>query len=442
MTASAAAAVPADGPHLAELANGRAQWSFDLSAALAEARASNRLVLVCFNMDGEQANERALAMYRSEDFAEATRDVICVLCSGDEHDDAGAMCSRFAVGTCKDHRDCERATRRHFFGALRDNVAPQHLLLYPDGLVAWHAVYEVAPAQLFKAIEGSRRLASQPLAQRLRSQRGFLEQTGRRAAKGVATAYMQVQACLAQTPPEHFLAALKVLSPDVCERILRDLGGYTREHAAPLLEASRKHTKKEVRQLAESVMRGFESITEASPAPVSHEAAAAKAETLSQPLKVLAPADDLDRVHWVGDKLSLQELRDQVTVVWFFMPDAAGLDTELAAMNEFAAAHSAEGIRVVGLACVQRPGEVLERLAQLDSRFPLGCYQATNSAKLFDVAMFPTWVVLDPETNVVHRSPQDGRAFDWSEGRDLAVRMASSPIYSSRLAAAPAPARR
>lgn len=433
----AAVHVAGDTPPIAGREAQDSRWSFDLAAALADAQASKRLVLVCFNMDGEQANERALAMYRSADFAAATSDVICVLCSGDAHDDDGATCSRFGFGTCSDHRTSEKKTRRHFYGDLRDNIAPQHILLYPDGLVAWHAVYEVAPSELMKAIEGTHRLKAKPLAERLRSQRAFLEQTGRRAAKDVATAYLQVQARLAQTPVEYFLDALKVLDKDVAERILGDLPGYDREQALPRLRASSKHPNKKLRELAASLASKVETTAPqaAAAAPATPDAKSAPA--LTSPLKVLGPADSLARVYWAGEEVALDACRDRVTVLWFFLANAADLGAEIAAMNEFAAAHVQQGVHVLGLACTQRPSELVEKLADLGCRFPVGCYQATNGAKLFAVERFPSWVVLDPDTNVVHRSPQDGSAFERTEGRDLAVRMATSPVYSSRLTAVP-----
>lgn len=420
------------------------QWSVDLATALADAKTSNRLVLVCFNMDGEQANERALAMYRSAEFAKATADVICVLCSSDEHDAEGVPCSRFKSCSCREHCDSEKQARRRFFGDLRDNIAPQHILLYPDGLVAWHAIYEVEPGALAKAIEGTQRLKGQPLAARLRSQQSFLADMGRRASKNVATAYMQVQARLVQTPPDRFLEALRSLSNDVAERILRDLPGYTSEQALPLLRAACNHPRKEFKQLAQTLLAEAEGAAaraaKAAPKPAAQEASAAvPAAPLTAPLKVLAPGDDLGRVYWTGDEVSLASCRDQVTVLWFFLPEAQDLARQVEAMNEFAAAQAGHGVRTLGLACTQRPSEALAKLAELGCRFPVGSYQATNAMKLFEVSRFPSWVVLDPETDVVYRSPQDGTSFEWNEGRDLAARMAVSPAYASRLAP-PAPA--
>lgn len=413
------------------------EWATDLSAAMAQASASNRLVLVCFNMDGEQANERALEMYRSREFAAATREVICVLCASDIHDAAEVPCSRFGACACQEHRDSERKARRHFFGGLRDNIAPQHILLYPDGLVAWHAIYEVTPSELMKAIEGTQKLKAQPFASRLRSQRSFLSEMNRKASKNVSTAYMQIQARLAQTPVEHFFGAFEVLGKDVAERVLRDLGEYARERAIPLLQVcAKKHSKKELRQLAEALAADLlaaepEAVDTASTKP---RVEGAELQALTVPLTPLAPAEELTRVYWSGPELSLTSCRQHITVLWFFLPGSTGLAEQIAAMNEFAAAHEDRGVITIGLACSTRPSQTVGELADLGCNFPVGCYQGTNSGKLFEVAMFPSWIVIDPDANVVHRSPQDGKAFDWNAARSLAARMAVSPVYQSRIA--------
>ena len=421
----------AHGPSVAR--HRQVDWSVDLKAALAEAKASQRLVLVAFNMDGEQANERALEMYRSADFAAATANVVCVLCSKDEHSGEDAACSRFASCTCAEHIASERQARRHFFGASEENLAPQHILLFPDGVVAWHAIYEVAPADILKAIEGAHSMKTLPLAQRLRSQRGLIGQLRGRADKNVATAYMQIQACLAQTPAEHFVDALSALSKGLAERVLRDLEGHPREQALPLLRAGGKHSTKATRELALALAASVEKREEpAVEAPPSKERVAGPSP-LTAPLKVLGPADDFTRVHWAGPEQTLDSCRDQVTVIWFFLAGAADKAEQVAIMNAFAAAHAASGVRTLGLVADLRPSDAGDRLASLGCNFPVGAFQATSANKLFGVETFPTWIVLDPDTSVVHRSRQDGKGFDWAQARELAARMAISSAYANRL---------
>lgn len=414
-------------------------WSVDLGAALAEARASQRLVLVCFNMDGEQANERALEMYRSPDFAAAAADVICVLCSADEHDGGDVVCSRFGTCTCREHRDSERKARRHFFGGLRENIAPQHILLYPDGIVAWHGIYETSPRDLFRAIEGSEKLKKQALAQRLRGQRAFLDQTSRRASKGVTAAYMQVQARLAQTPAEHFLGSFEAVEKGVAERILHDLRGYDRSRSLAWLKSCGKHSKRGLRELAAAVAAEIGAVPEGGPSPHPDEqrpaAANSEPEPLTSALSVLGPADDFGRVHWHGADVDLDACRNRVTLIWFFLHDAPDLAQQVEEMNEFVASQGNAGVQVLGLSAALRPSDVVDAIGGLGCTFRVGAYQATRTRPLFGVERFPTWVVLDPDANVVHRSPQDGSSFVWNEARTLAARIVSSAVYRERLAA-------
>lgn len=404
------------------------EWMVDLDAALEHARSSGKLVLVCFNMDGEQANERALAMYRSAQFGKAVDQVVCVLCSADQHGEGPAVCSRFGCCSCRDHVASEKRARQHFFGDLRDNVAPQHILLYPDGLVAWHAIYEVDPAELTRAITGAHKNKSQPLAQRVRNQRSQLSSLRARATKGVTEALLQVRAILARTPAEHFLDALVVLEKDLGAKMLDALASHPRAQALPLLQAAQQHTNKALRQLAATLASRVAAQPVAASAPA---APAVEIKPLAELLPVLGPGQELDRVHWLGAAQTLAGQRDRITLVWLFRLDAQDLVAQAAEMNEFARQVAGQGIGVLGLACDLRPSEASERLAALRCDFPVGAY--APALRPFAVERFPSWVVLDPSTDIVYRSPQDGASFDWLQARDLARQMAATPSYRARL---------
>jgi hypothetical protein len=404
-------------------------WVTDLNAALAEARTGGKLVLVCFNMDGEAANERALAMYRSPQFAKAAADVLCVMCSADEHGGDPGSCSRFGGCSCSAHVASEKQARRHFFGGLRENVAPQHILLYPDGLVAWHAVYEVEPAELFRAIDGANKFKGQALAQRARSQRSQLDSLRGRAAKGVTGAYLQVQAILVQTPAELFLDALQVLDKNLGEKVLADLATYPVAQALPRVKAAQKHITKSVRDLAVKLTAQVESTMQVPTAVAA--APGVETKLLTAPLPVIGPGHELHRVTWVGGDRTLADQRSRITLMWYFLLNAPDLEAQVAEMNEFARAHADSGVSVLGLACDLRPTDAAERLAALRCEFPVGAYAA--AAAVCGVERFPSWVVLDPETNIVHRSPQDGSSFEWMAARHVARQMAASPLYRARL---------
>ena len=418
---------------------GVVRWSTDLRQALATAKEGQKLALVCFNMDGEEANEGALLMYRSDEFRKATENVVCVLCSADAHGAEDAPCKRFQGCTCGDHIASEKQARRHFFGASRENLAPQHLLLYPDGMVAWHAVYEVAPGAIYKAFAEAEKTKAQTMEQRLRGQRAQLSQLSRRTGKGSPTEYMQIHAMLVQTPADSFCDALQALSKPVAELVVRDLPGHRRDHALAMLEAAAKHPAKPLRELAfrlagEVRARPPEVAPVVAPPPPAQPAGV---QPLTEPLAVIGPADDFDRVHWADDKRTLADCRNRITVIWYFMIDAPDLSSSVATMNEFAAANRSRGIETIGVAGATRSTEALEKLAALGCKFPVGAYSAATGYRPCGVERFPSWVVLDPDTSIVFRSPQDGSPHVWSNGRELALRMAVTPGYAGQVSRPP-----
>lgn len=426
------------------------RWSPDFATALATAAQEQRILVICFNMDGEAANERALAMYGSDEFAAAVQGAICVMCSADEHTAEGAPCSRFPGLRCREHRDCERSARTHLFGARRDNIAPQHVVLYPDGIVAWHGVYESEPSTIVRAIRDAEASKQASVAQRVRRQRLMLTQAKRRA-RNVPATYMQVLATLALTPASAFLEALRVLDGDVPGMVLDDLATYPRPVAEPLLTAATKHPTRALRTQASRLLAAVQARPVAAPAPVdtaSARPANSPSEdevrvpvTITAPLAEVAAADSLGRVYWAGDDVSLTDCHGRVTVLWFFQDNAPDLAAEVARMNEFARVGAANGIQVLGLAVALRPSELVERLGALGCAFPVGAYQATNSLRFFGIERFPAWGVLDPEARLVFRSPQDAATVSRTAALDLATAMAASPAYAGRVRAPSAPTR-
>lgn len=414
-------------------------WHTDFDQALTTAKAEQRLTLVCFNMDGEEANERALQMYRSAEFRKATANVVCVLCSADVHGAEGETCPRFANCSCREHIASEKKARRHFFGTSTNTLAAQHLLLFPDGIVAWHAIYDVVPDDLYKAIVSSEKLKTQTEAQHVRSQHNELGSLSRKAGKDENTAYMQLQALVVQTPTSHLCDTLAAIRKDVAEHLLQDFCGLGREQALVLLEATAKHPTKSLRDRAAALAvdvrkRPREDVVAATPAvarPVGPQ-------PLTAPLDVLGRADDLERVVWAGSPHTLADSRHRVTVVWYFVPEMQGLASAIARMNLFAQANRSRGIETVGLAATKRTDEVIAKLATLGFQFPVGAFVTAAGYKPSGVESFPSWVVLDPETNVVYRSPQDGSSFEWDAGRDLALQMLVTPSYVAQIKVAPA----
>jgi len=411
-------------------------WCTRLDAGLATARAEHRLVLICFNEDGEALSERALQMYRSPEFAKATAGVVTVLCAADDHGGKGAPCPRFFGCTCAEHIACEKEVRRHLFGASKEALAPMHVLLHPDATLAWIAVHEVVPADLYRAIAAADKVKAQPPAPSPPALHKQLAGLSSKAARGGRAAYLQLQAMLAQLPPPRFAEGLQAVSHEVAERLVHDLGGYERERALALLDAAATHPSKVVREAAvhlaaEVRARPPEKPQEAAPAPAGPAA-------LTAPLPALAPPEEFAHVRWVGKEETLAACRGRVTLLWFFVLEAPDLADSIAAMNEFAATHRARGVEVLGFVASGRASEAAEKVAALGARFPVAAYVVDSDSPFHKITRFPSWVVLDPDCNVVHRSPQDGTAFDPTAARTLAVQMATSPAYAGKVKAAPA----
>ncbi len=425
------------------------QWCVDLPAALTTAREEKRIVVICFNMDGEAANERALDMYRSDDFADALENAICVMCSADAHASDGKPCTRFRGLCCAEHQACERSARAHLFGAVRNNIAPQHVVLYPDGVVAWHGVYEVEPPAIYRAIRDAEASKGAPLAQRVRRQKLAVEQLKRRAT-AVPGAQLQILAALASTPAQHFLDTLQVLDVETANSMLDDLAMFRAELAESLLAAATKHRQRAVRERATRLLAQVRERVACDPtkgkgkvAPAGVDAKARAVESPAAPipitekLPVVGTPDPLGRVYWVNEAPDLKSCRGKITVLWFFQPDAPDLAAEATRINEYARKNADAGVRVLGCAVALRPSDALEGLAKLGCAFPVGAYQATNEMKFFGIERFPAWCVLDPDAQLVFKTPQTPHPVSKTAALDLARTMATSPVYAPAVGATP-----
>ncbi len=126
-------------------------WEKDFDAAFAKAKERNVPVLVCFNMDGESANDSLVKIYKDPEFVKRSADFVCLVASTFAHSPAGSSdpCSRFGTITCDDHRTVEKKARAAFIGK-EEVIAPQHVLATPDKKVLVRRAYEVDKATLLK----------------------------------------------------------------------------------------------------------------------------------------------------------------------------------------------------------------------------------------------------------------------------------------------------
>jgi hypothetical protein len=134
------------------------QWAASYGVALKQARELDRPVLVCFNMDGEWANNHAVQeIYRDPDFVALCDLFICVMGSKDRHEQlvqetpegTHRVCSRFGHLSCDEHQHCEIKARQALIGK-EVNIAPQHILLSPSGRVVERRAFHIGKEDLMK----------------------------------------------------------------------------------------------------------------------------------------------------------------------------------------------------------------------------------------------------------------------------------------------------
>lgn len=117
------------------------RWEGPAREALARARREGRPLLVCVNaLEDERANiQLATQLYRDPAWGRATRAYVCVVANPNDHGE-GAPCARYGHVPCSAHQDVLawvlRAVGRD--GAL---ISPQHLIVEPDGAIAYRKEY-------------------------------------------------------------------------------------------------------------------------------------------------------------------------------------------------------------------------------------------------------------------------------------------------------------
>lgn len=118
------------------------RWEADLAAGIARAAREGRPILFAMNaLESESANQRLQSeLYPSPAWGEATREYVCFVCNGGTHG-AGEECTRYPGIGCAVHQDALRYVIRRFAPADGALISPQHVILEPDGSVAWRKEY-------------------------------------------------------------------------------------------------------------------------------------------------------------------------------------------------------------------------------------------------------------------------------------------------------------
>jgi hypothetical protein len=128
-----------------------------------------------------------------------------------------------------------------------------------------------------------------------------------------------------------------------------------------------------------------------------------------------------------GQSRDLRDLRGRITVLWFFLPDDAGLADDLAKLGPFVAECRNLAVSHLALGASLAPEGSLNLVRLRSFGFPAGTYRYDERQALTGVTMFPTVVVLDPAGDVVYRSTSR------TEYQSLVRGMLASPAYASML---------
>jgi hypothetical protein len=161
------------------------RWQRTWQDAVALARAEQRPILVCVNMDGEIASEHyAGVRYRDPEIAKLYTPYVCVIASVFRHnprdyDEQGRRieCPRFGGCTCGEHIALEPLVYAKFLAGQR--VAPRHLMVeVGEGdatAVKFDVYYAFDTKSVFGAIQDGIAQRHQPVRPVVRGDRSLLE---------------------------------------------------------------------------------------------------------------------------------------------------------------------------------------------------------------------------------------------------------------------------
>ncbi len=118
------------------------RWEASLRGAWERSRREGRPLLVCVNaLENEGANIRlATELYPSAAWGRATRAFVCLLANPNDHAAPDGLCSRYGHAPCACHKDTLSWVLRTF-SPSGDLISPQHLIIEPDGGIAYRKEY-------------------------------------------------------------------------------------------------------------------------------------------------------------------------------------------------------------------------------------------------------------------------------------------------------------
>lgn len=394
------------------------QWQKNWHLARADAARTGKLLLICFGRDDAAADIAAANRHRR--LREACTDVIALFASPTMHGDDG-YCPHTDCLTCAEHRHVDRFAARDLFGPGTVEGS-QQLLLFPDGRIAWHGTGPLRPGPLADAIgKAETVLAKGDSSHRVRHEQTMLEPLLKKFRKD-ATAWLQVRTLLAHAKPREFpMLFAKLGQDDAAERMLRELAGLEPARAQPLLTSLNGQVAARLRQPLSAAIAELQQRRDGG-LGTEHTIVVRK------PLPVLGQPDELDGVRFVDDVARrLADLRGQITVLWFHLPDSPKLAADSALLAAFAAECRDLPVQHLALGASIDPAASLTLTRLHAFGFPAGTYRYDVADPLTGVREFPTVVVLDPAGQIVYRGTSR------TEYQALVRDMLVGPAYAKAL---------
>jgi len=119
------------------------RWEADLEAGLARAAQEGRPVLLAINaLAEERANQRLRhELYPSAAWGGATREYVCFVANPNDHAAGAGGCDTYPGIPCATHQAVLRYVVHRFDPVSGALISPQHIVLEPDGAVAFRKEY-------------------------------------------------------------------------------------------------------------------------------------------------------------------------------------------------------------------------------------------------------------------------------------------------------------
>ena len=366
-------------------------WQSDLTAARAEARQSERVLLVVVHAQGDRTCAEAWKqIWTGRRFTQhAKLDVVPVLVAlpGGGHGDAPVQLPIEPKALIAH----SWAASRELFGVGAAVTAPQFLVMHHDGTVFAQHLGACTEAELTRAIErgrADRKLSVKARGAALRTQ---LERLRRDAPKDPGAAE-RLAVILRNAPVETFGELAEALSRDARQAprwLAESLAGQPLVRAAALCDA----------------ISSCKACAALSSGELESHRVVGQRESIRDvfaPLAEVRPRPALEHVQFCdGRARRCSDLTGKPTVLLFFLPDAADLRRQLDAVVPLVRELEARGVASLALFATLHPTEDLPKVAALELPCPAGTYAYADGAPWAGVRQFPASMVLDEDRRVV-----------------------------------------